>query len=211
MKDTSTVHTPIIIEEAPTSKQDASSHVKAEVTMALSTLDHMYKENIRSYAHELHSTTHELEKLQNKIHVLLEERAPHSATLETQEKDIDYTLRLLERLTQEWIQKSLIITELETEFKQLDQADEKHEHIISSRKSALKTVAFEIENTEITLLEHELQKQNILLLIEPIEREIKILEQSIKDLESQKRYVESTYLHQISPSRQDAQQLLLKN
>ncbi len=211
MKDTSTLHTPMRIEETPTSKNDTSSQVKAEVTMALSRLDNLYKENIRSYANELHSCTHALEKLHNQLNVLLKEKAPHIATLEIHEKDIDYTLRLLERLTQEWVQKSLIITELETEFKQLSQADDKHEHIISSRKNALKTVAFEIENVEISLLEHELQKQNILLLIEPIEREIKILKQSIKDLESKKRYIESTYLHQISPSGQDAQQLLLKH
>ena len=200
MANSSTSHTPVVVQKTSTKKSNTSDQVKAEVTMALSTLDRLYKENISSYADELHAYTHKIEKLQSRLAVLLKEKEPHAATLETYQKDIDYTLRLLERLTEEWTQKSLVITALESELSQLDHSTEEREQILKARNETLKNLAFEIEDVELLLLEHELQKQNILLFMEPMEREIRTLEQSIKDLESEKRYIESAYLHQLSPS-----------
>jgi hypothetical protein len=45
--------------------------------------------------------------------------------------------------------------------------------------------------------------------MEPMEREIKTLEQSIKDLESEKRYIESAYLHQLSPTSASSNHTLI--
>jgi hypothetical protein len=51
---------------------------------------------------------------------------------------------------------------------------------------------------ELTLLNYELEKQNLVLKIEPIERKIYTLEQNIRELESKKRYIETSYLHRVS-------------
>jgi chromosome segregation ATPase len=209
MANSSTPHTPAVVQKISTKKSNRSDQVKAEVTMALSTLDRLYKENISSYANELHACTHKIEKLQSRLALLLKEKEPHTATLQTYEKDIDYTLRLLERLTEVWSQKSLVIRELESELSQLNHSPKEREQILKSRNETLENLAIEIEDVELSLLEHELQKQNILLLMEPMEREIKTLEQSIKDLESEKRYIESAYLHQISPTSTSSNHTLI--
>jgi len=208
MENSSTPHTPAIIEALPANKNNSSHQMKAEVTMALSALDGLYKENISSYANEIHAYTQNIEKLQSRLAMLLKEQEPHLDTLDTHQKDIDYTLRLLERLTEEWMQKSIVIQALENELGQLEHSAEEREQILKNRNESLKTLAFEIEVAELLLLEHELQKQNIVLYMEPIEREVKTLEQSIKDLESEKRYSESAYLHQLSPSSASSQHAL---
>ena len=208
MANSSTPNTPAVVQKTSPKKNNTSDQVKAEVTMALSTLDRLYKENISAYANELHTCTHKIEKLQTRLEVLLKEKEPHTATLQTHQKDIDYTLRLLERLSEEWTQKSLVITELESELSQLDHSSKERKQILKARNETLENLALEIEDVELLLLEHELQKQNMLIFMDPMEREIKTLEQSIKDLESKKRYIESTYLHQISPSSQSSNHAL---
>ena len=192
-----------------TANSNISENIKAEVTMALSTLDRLYKENIGSYAKVIHECTHKIEKLQSQLELLIKEQEPHTNTLHTIKKDINYELRLLERLTEEWNQKLIVINELESELSQLEHSSQERQQILKGRHKILKKLAFEIEDIELSLLEHELQKQNLLLLMEPIEREIKTLMQSIKDLESEKRYIESSHLHHLSPSIHSSAQLLI--
>ena len=209
MKNTTTSHTPAVVQDISTKPMHTSTQMNAEVTIALHTLDNIYKKNISTYAHKIHTYTHTIEKLKERLNVLLKEKEPYSESLSTYQKDIDYTQRQLEQLSEKWIQKSLVISELESEFSQLNHPKEAREKRLKSRITSLKNLDFEIRNTELSLLEHELQKQNILLFLEPIEREIKTLEQSIKDKESEKRYIESAYLHQISPSSELSEQLLI--
>jgi len=208
-KETTPQTTPTVVEDISTKPVQTSKQINAEVAVALSTLDKRYKENIGAYAHEVHACTHAIEKLQNRLDILLKEKEPHSATLAIHQKDIDYTLHQLEKLSETWIQKSLVISELESEFNQLNYTKEEREVRLKDRKTSLESLDLEILNTELSLLEYALQKQNILLQIEPIEREIKRLKQSIKDKESEKRYVESAYLHKISPKVQHSEQQIL--
>ena len=211
MENSSTSHTPTIVSNTSDKRSKTLNHMQAEVTIALSALDRLYQENISSYANELHTYTHKIEKLQSRLAVLLKEKEPHTNTLQIHQKDVDYTLRLLERLTEEWTQKSLVITALESELSQLDHSTKERKQILKVRNKTLENLALEIENVELSLLEYELQKQNILLHMEPIEREIKTLEQSIKNLESEKRYIESAYLHQLSPSLQSSNHTPIDN
>ncbi|SFV70775.1 Myosin heavy chain [hydrothermal vent metagenome] len=199
--DTSAVHN---------EPKSVSHHFKAEMAMALTALDTLYKENISAYANELHTRTHKIEKLQNHLDVLLKEKKPQTDRLQTHQHEIDYMLRLLERLTQEWTQKSLVIRELESELSQLNHSDKEREQILKTRNETLKNLTIEIEEIELSLLENELQKQNILLFLEPIEQEIKSLRETIKNLESEKRYIETTYLHKLSPSSASSNHALIE-
>jgi len=204
MANTSTSNKPIVLESTDIVANDHSiSHqLKSEVTMALSALDSLYKENISAYADEIHAYSHKIEQLQSRLETLEEKMAPHHAMLEVHQKDIDYTLRLLERLSEEWIQKSLVISALESELSQLEHSTQERQQILKERHERLKHLSFEIEDVELLLLEHELQKQNMLILLEPMEREMRSIKHSIKELESEKRYVESAHLHKLSPSAQ---------
>ncbi len=202
MADTFTQLTPVVPQETSSKrdKNDTSEQAKVQVAIALSALDTLYKENISAYAKELHNHTRKIENLHAQLLLLHKEKEPHANALLSTEKEVDYALRLLERLTEEWCQKSIVISELESELTHLEHTSKEREKILKNRNEILKKLQIEIEDIELSLLEHELQKQNMLLLLEPIERKITTLEQSIKKLESEKHYIESYHLHQLSPT-----------
>ncbi|WP_295421515.1 hypothetical protein [Sulfurovum sp.] len=210
MADSFTQSTPVVSPQtsSETHKRKASEHVKAQVTMALSTLDTLYKENINAYAQELHACTRKIENARHQLELLYKEKEPHANALRLTEKEVDYALRLLERLTEEWCQKSAVISELESELTHLQHTSKERENILKNRNEALEKLHVEIEDIELSLLEHELQKQNILLLLEPIERKISTLEQSIRELESEKRYIEASHLHHLAPAIQNSKPAL---
>jgi len=187
-----------------------SQNSQGQIITALSMLDTMYKDNISAYAQKLHTCTKEIENIKNQLTLLFKEKAPHTNSLISIEKEVDYNLRLLERLTENWCQKSIVITELDSELKHLNHASNERKNILRERKQTLKNLNTEIEDTELSLLEHELEKQNILLLLEPIERKIMSLEHSIQVLESEKRYIEASQLHALSPTMQSDTPALLK-
>ena len=173
---------------------------KTQVITALNMLDTMYKENINAYAQKLHDCSRKIEDKKNQLTPLYKEIEPHKKALDTTEKEVDYALRALENLTEKWCQKSMVITELDSELSNLEHSSNDRKKILKHRNQTVKELDFEIEETELLLLKHELEKQNILLLIEPIEQQILALKQSIKELEAEKRYVEASELHSLSSS-----------
>ena len=192
-----TPHLPDTIEKHSSNTKEYKVYTKSDIALALMALDNTYKENIQNYANEIHSCTYHIEKLQNRLERLKKEYTPHLTTLEEYTQEVNHTLHLLEHLTQEWLQQSAVLTALKHELK-----DSKELHIstIKHREVQLRQLDNEIADIEIKLLEQELQKQNLLLSIEPKQKEICSIEQSLKDLESKKRFIESTYLHHLTPT-----------
>ena len=176
---------------------EISDQVTAQVAMALSTLDGRYKENIADYAQELHSCTHKIDMARIDLDMMRKQKEPYNNELLSAEKEVEYALRLLERLTEQCVQKTLVVAELETELENLGHSGES-EAVLQSRRTELKSLEQEIGDLELTLLNHELEKQNVLLKMEPIERKIAALEKKIRELESEKRYIESAHLHRIT-------------
>ena len=56
----------------------------------------------------------------------------------------------------------------------------------------------EIEETEIIVMQKELERQNYLITIEPKRQEIKALRLRINALQAHKRYIESAGMHRLS-------------
>jgi len=177
---------------------DVSAQITAQVTMALSALDGRYKENVAAYAQELHASTHEIETARIELKQLLKERAPHLKALEEADREIDHQIRMLEYLTEQWTQKAVVIAELESELEHLSYSPHEGDRMLKNRHKELMKLHHEIEDLEIELLNNELEKQNLLLKIEPFDRKIAAVEKRIGELESQKRFIESSYLHQIT-------------
>ena len=186
---------------------EVSSQITAQVTMALSTLDSKYKENVANYAQELHNCTHQIETARISLDLLFKEKEPHDTALTVVEKEIDYEVRMLERLSEQWVQKTVVLSELEIEMKQLEHLPE-HDVMFHNRREELKRVDLEIGDFELALLNHELEKQNILLKIEPIDQKIRAVQKSMRELESKKRFIESSYLHRITQVMPAEQQRL---
>jgi len=176
---------------------EITAQITAQVTMALSTLDSRYKENVANYAEELHACTYKIETARISLDLLLMEKEPYLNALLAVEKEIDHELRLLEHFTEQWIQKTVVVAELEVELKHLEEL-QKNETMFKHRYEELKKLQHEISDLELTLLKDELDKENLLLKIEPIDHKIRALQKSIGDLESKKRYIESSYLHRIT-------------
>ena len=191
----------IVSEKSP----DISAQITAQVAMALGTLDSRYKENIAAYAEELHECTHQIETARIELDQVKKEKEPYSNDLHSVEKEIDHEIRLLEHLTEQWTQKAVVVSELEAELKHLSYSPHEGDAMLNNRYRDLKKLHEEIEDLEVVTLKHELEKQNLLLKIEPIDRKINRLLKTIQELESRKRYIESSYLHritQVAPAQQ---------
>jgi len=160
-------------------------------------LDSMYKDNIADYAKELHAYTHKIENATIELKLLQEQKAPHSNALFTLEKEVEYGLRMLEHLTEQWLRKTAVVIELKQEMNRLESLPEK-DRLLQHRREDLDLMHEEIEDLELTLLKNELERQNLVLKIEPIDQKIRALEKKIKEYEAQKRYMESAHLHRIT-------------
>ena len=205
-----------IIEQVPRQKHtdlstkdnnELTAQITAQVTMALSTLDSRYKENVANYAEELHACTHKIETERISLDLLEKEKEPHHNALIAVDKEIDHELRLLEHFTEQWIQKTVVVAELEMELKHLAERQE-NEMMFKHRYEELKKLQHEISDLEITLLKDELEKENLLLKMEPLDHKIRALQKSIGELESKKQYIESAYLHRITQVMPSGEQIL---
>jgi chromosome segregation ATPase len=186
---------------------DISAQITAQVTMALSTLDSRYKENVANYAQELHACTHKIETARISLELLRKEKEPHKNALLAVEKEIDHEMRMLEHFTELWIQKTLVVSVLEMELKERKEFQEK-DRMFKYRHKELNNLQHEIGDLELILLKHELEKENILLKMEPIEQKMRTLQKSMQEFESKKRYIESSYLHRITQVIPPEQQTL---
>ena len=187
--------------EEPREKKDNHISVeesKTQIVTALNMLDTMHKENINTYAKKLHDYTRKIEDKKSQLTPLYKEMEPHKEALDNAQKEVDYMLRALENLTEKWCQKSMVISELDSELSNLEYSSNEREQILKHRNQTVKEIDFEIEEIELLLLKYELEKQNILLFIEPIGQKIIALKQSIKELEAEKRYIEASQLHTLS-------------
>jgi|GEM_PF-6168633 len=181
---------------APLSAENA-----AQLTMALSHLESRYRANVKAYAQELHACNQQIEVLKSQKATLLQEKEPESKRLSEVEKEIEHQTKMLTYLHQQWMQKCTVVTELKKELKELTTQEARHK-ALKERYVALDTLNEEIETVEIHLLEHELERQNLILKLEPVEQKIRAIEQEIDTLEAQKRYIESAHLHHITDLQQ---------
>jgi len=180
-------------ETTQTTSQEVQHYQRqAEITMALSSLDTHYKEKIADYADTLHQATHQLELLLAQQTHLQEEIHPHTKRSQEIEKEIEYNLRLLERLSTEYKEQAMIIEAL--------QAEQTDSPTLQNRHERLHALDREIVTLELVVLNEELNHQNLLHILEPLQKEARILKEKIKALEAQKHYIESAYLHKLSPT-----------
>ena len=183
-----------------TTEDNTSLHAartQAHVAMALSVLDSRYKENLASYADELHECSHRIETARIELDMLKEKKKPYLDALIASEKEVDYEMRMLERLSEQFIQNTLVSVELEKELARMEK-EESTQSSLLYRKDELNRLQREIEDLELSLLQHELERQNHKLALEPIEQQIRTQEKLLRELESEKRYIESSHLHRIT-------------
>ena len=166
------------------------------IPAVINEIDNYYKQGTLVYAEGISRYKIEIEKLLNSIEKAVNDKQKEETELLAAEQELAIDTRLLERLQDDFMKKLHSIEELSTEYKDvLDEAEYKKLHTGKTRD--LNKVKDEIEEMEITTLNHELERINCLEILEPKRLEIDRLKESVKELELEKEHFESTKLHQL--------------
>ena len=159
-------------------------------------IDNYYKQGTLAYAEGISRYKIEIEKLLNSIEKTVNNKRKEETALLAIEQELAIDTRLLERHQDDFIQKLYSIEELNTEYKDvLDEAE--YTKLLTGKTRELHKVQDEIEELELTYLNHELERINGLEILEPKRREIDTLQESVKELELEKEHFASTKLHQL--------------
>ncbi|GEM_PF-2741572 len=186
-------------QHALTTAQENAQYEKEitqHVTMALGKMEHAYQARISAFADELHHLNAFIDKLTQEIQLLEEAKQDKEQAVDILTREIDSEMKFLERMTQQFLKKAEVTAELKSELSAID--NHESTHLLRSRHLILKEFTKEIEETEITLLQKELEKQNRELELEPQRQQIRALKHQINELQAQKRYIESSGMHKLS-------------
>jgi len=178
--------------ESATREMEITQHV----TMALGKMESAYKERVAAFADELHQLGAQIDKLTKEIELLEKAKEHDEQVVTLLDREIDSELKFLERQTDQLLRKAEVTAELQSELNTLRSSET--EHLLRSRHLILKELNREIEETEIILLQKELEKQNRELELEPKRQQIRTLQLQINELQAQKRYIESSGMHKLT-------------
>ena len=172
------------------------SDPKAYLNAAIDSIEKGYKERIAALADEIHKLDAQIEQLSKDAALLEEEKAPQEERVTQLDQEITAETKFLERLTEQLVKKAEVTAELKQELDRVQEPGSTH--LLHNRKLILKELQKEIEETEIQLIEKELERQNHLIEIEPKRQQIRALRMRINALQAQKRYIESSGMHRLS-------------
>ena len=192
-----------IVSAEPTTQEIASAPDRtvqsgAETIVVLSMLDSRYRENVAAYAEALHACNHEIARVRVELEQLEAQKQPYAEAIEASDRQIDHQLRMLEHFSEEWIRKTEVVSELAHELSMLKHDVDENSGTLRHREREIEALGEKIEALELTLLRQELERQNTLLKLEPIEQKIRAAERRLKELEAKKAYIESSHLHRIA-------------
>jgi len=197
-------------EETSTTKQTAliknddkseiahqNSGFKLQLAEKLTEIGRHYQKGVFEYKESIQAYNIEIEKLKNKIE-------NESLACDVEEKKllmIEHELVFENRAYDKLQVKSTgflnSIEELQTEYK--DILDETHyNNTLKRKEKELFDCLDDIEHSEISLLNKELERLNFLEVFEPKKMELKRLKSALKELEMEKNHFESMGLEKVS-------------
>jgi len=173
------------------------SGFKLHLVEKLTEVGRHYQEGVFEYKESLQAYNIEIEKLKSKIE-------NESLACDVEEKNllmIEHELvfenRAYDKLQVKCTGFLNSIEELQTEYK--DILDETHYNATLKRKEReLFDCLDDVEHSEISLLNKELERLNFLEAFEPKQLELKRLKLALKELEMEKSHFESMGLHKVS-------------
>lgn len=166
------------------------------VPAIINEIDDYYKQGAIAYAEGVSRYNVEIEKLLNCIEKAVNDKQKEEKILLGLEQELAIDNRVLEQLQDEFIQKIHSIEELNTEYKEF--VDESgYTKLLAKKRRELYKTEDKIEELEITYLSHELERINMLAILEPKRHYIDTLKENIKELELEKEHFASTKLHQL--------------
>ena len=181
--------------------------LQRQVTIAVREVEAHYTNATQVYMEGLSHYTLHIAKLKSQIETLEDENKEQEKVLKPLNDDIRYNERLLERLNEAFTQQVVLLEALDEEYAQIVEK-ETQKKIVSKKQKELTKLLDELEALEINILNQELQRLNLLAILEPKQRQIRQLQAQIKELEIDKEHFETTKLPTIGYLGEIAQSIV---
>jgi chromosome segregation ATPase len=178
------------------SEEKIREEVTYHVALALGEADRNFKERVAAYAEELHRINAQIASLRNEIELVKKSLEPKERVLQVVRNETEAELKYLERLNAQFIRKAEVIAELKNELADID--PNKRKDVLKAKYAILKELRSEIEESEIDLLQKELEAQNLGIELEPARQHLRTLEFQLSELEAQKQYLEGAGTHRLT-------------
>ena len=177
-------------------KSEIESQPRVSV-VAVREIEDSYREGIIAYTEGLSRYVLEISKLKANISTEKKFIEKDEALLLLLERGVGYDEKLLEKNNDTFSQKIHSLQELDREYKDMLENKE-YQKLDTRKKHELQEILDEIEELEMTLLQRELERLNMLVKLEPKRRLIRELESELTELRLDKEYFEATKIHQIT-------------
>ena len=139
-------------------------HVKTHALV--SEMKNHFRQGILAYAEGIRRYTFEIEKLKVQIDTEKQNIKKEEEVLFVLEREVGYDEKLLQRDNETFSKKVNSLQDLNSEYKDmLDNAE--HTKLLKRKKDELQELLDEINEIEMTLLDAELERINLLLKLEP--------------------------------------------
>lgn len=173
------------------------SGFKLQLVEKLSEIDRRYKQGVLEYKENIQAYNIEIEKLKNEITFERESCDKEEKSLLMMEHEILFENKAYDKLQIKFSAYINSIEELKYEYK--DVLDEvRYKSTLKRKEKELFELLDDLEVVELSLLNKELLRLNILKTLNPKQEELKNLELTLKELEMKKSYFESMGLHKVS-------------
>ena len=164
--------------------------------VAVREIENHYREGIIAYTEGLSRYVLEISKLKANISTEKKLIEKDEAVLLVLERGVGYDEKLLDKNNDTFSQKIHSLQELDREYKDMLENKE-YQKLDTRKKHELQEILDEIEGLEMTLLQRELERLNMLIKLEPKRRLIRELKGELTELRLDKEYFEATKIHQI--------------
>lgn len=174
-----------------------STALKMSIISKIKEIDDLYKKGVLEYSQSIHRYNIEIETLKNEIESESKKNEKEFRTLFASESILEYEIKSYDTLHHKLIQKIDSIVELKVDYKNVLEASA-YESQLKRKTLEMEELLFEIEEKELALLNIELERINLKNVADKKEERSEELLLSLKTLELEKGYFESTQLHKIS-------------
>ena len=168
--------------------------LKLELIDKIHELDGRYKEGIQAYTQQIQNYNIEIKTLKKKLES--EERLllNKERTIFVIESSIKSEESSLEKLHFKFEKRVDSLYALQNEYKSILDTKQYEESRVRKEQD-IEEVLLDLEELELSLLNKELERLNLLALLEPKRKELKELKSELERLELKKEYFESTALY----------------
>ena len=171
--------------------------IKMSIFSKLKEIDTLYKKGVLQYSETLQRYNIEIEKLKSEIELESQKNSNEERAFFATETVLEHESKQFEQLHHKFTQKVASLTELRDEYK--ESLEESIYNVkLLQKENELFTVMEEIEEKEISLLNQELEKINLSNILAKKQSKVEGLKRSLKEIELEKNYFESTELQKLS-------------